>query len=197
MLKTTTALMTATALMAAPAFAGNVQEPTPEPVIAAPVAPPAPVGPNWTGFYAGGQLGYGDVDTQAAGVDGDGLIGGLIAGYDYDYGNNWVVGLGLDYDLADIDLGAAASLEEVFRIKSRLGYKIGNGLLYGTGGYAWADTDNLGDDNGYFVGAGYEHMVTQNVSLGGEVLYHKFDNFGTAGVDVDATTVQARAAFRF
>ena len=65
------------------------------------------------------------------------------------------------------------------------------------GGYAWADTDNLGDDNGYFFGAGYEHMITQNVSLGGEVLYHKFDNFGTAGVDVDATTVQARAAFRF
>ena len=197
MLKTTTALMTATALMAAPAFAGNIQEPAAEPVIAAPVAPPVPTSPNWTGFYGGAQLGYGNVDTDLAGINGDGLIGGLIAGYDYDYGNNWVVGVGLDYDLADIDLGAAASLEEVFRIKSRLGYKIGNGLLYGTGGYAWADTDNLGDDNGYFVGAGYEHMVTQNVSLGGEVLYHKFDNFGTAGVDVDATTVQARAAFRF
>lgn len=197
MLKTTTALMTATTLLAAPAFAGNVQEPVAEPVIATPVAPPAPTSPNWTGFYGGGQIGYGDVDTSAAGVDGDGLIGGVIAGYDYDFGNNWVVGAGLDYDFADIDLGGAASLEEVFRAKARAGYKIGNGLLYGTGGYAWADTDTFGDDDGYFVGAGYEHMVTENVSLGGEVLYHQFDDFGTSGADVDATTVQARASFRF
>lgn len=197
MLKSTTALMAATALMTAPAFAGNIQEPAPEPVIATPVAPPAPSSPNWTGFYGGGQLGYGDVDTDLAGVDGDDIIGGLIVGYDYDFGNNWVVGAGLDYDFADIDLGGAATLEEVFRAKARAGYKLGNGLLYGTGGYAWADTNNFGDDSGYFVGAGYEHMLTQNISLGGEVLYHQFDNFGSANTDLEATTVQARAAFRF
>lgn len=197
MLKTTTALMTATALMAAPAFAGNIQEPAAEPVIAAPVAPSVPTSPNWTGFYGGAQLGYGNVDTDLAGINGDGLIGGLIAGYDYDMGNNWVIGAGVDYDFADIDLGPAATLENIFRAKARAGYKIGNGLLYGTGGYAWADTDNVGDDDGYFIGAGYEHMLTQNLSLGAEVLYHQFDDFGTTGTDVEATTVQARASLRF
>ena len=110
----------------------------------------------------------------------------------------FVVGAGLDYDFADIDLGGPnASLEEVFRAKLRGGYKIGRGLLYGTGGYAWADTDNIGDDDGYFVGAGYEHLVTDNFSLGLEGLYHEIDDFGTGIGDDSLTTVQARGTFRF
>ena len=194
MLRSTSALVAVTSLMAAPALAGNVADAAPEPAILAPVAS---VSPNWTGFYAGGQLGYAWVDADLAGVDGDDIIGGLVLGYDFDYGTNWVVGVGLDYDWADIGLAPGVSLENVFRAKLRGGYKIGNGLLYGTGGYAWADTDNVGDDNGYFIGGGYEHMVTQNISIGGEVLYHQFDNFGTVNTDIDATTAQARATFRF
>lgn len=196
MLKMTTALAAVTALLAAPAFAGNMVEPAPEPEMLT-YAPVAPASPNWTGFYVGGQIGYGWVDTDLPGVKGDDIIGGLVAGYDYDLGNNWVVGGGLDYDWADIKLAPGISVEEVFRAKLRGGYKIGNGLLYGTGGYAWADTDNVGDGDGWLIGGGYEHMVSQNISLGAEVLYHEFNNFGTVKPDVDATTVQARATFRF
>ncbi|HAW47869.1 porin family protein [Roseovarius sp. A46] len=198
MFKTTTAIATVATLTAMPALAGNVTEPTPEPVVEAPApAPAAPLTPNWTGFYGGGQLGWAWVDTDTAGVDGDDLIGGLVAGYDYDLGD-WVVGGGLDYDFADIGLsGTTASVEKMARAKVRGGYKIGRGLAYGTGGYAWADTDNIGDDDGWFIGGGYEHLVTENISVGGEVLYHQFDNFGTASTDVDATTAQVRATFRF
>jgi opacity protein-like surface antigen len=196
MFRTTTAIATVAALAAMPALAGNVSEPAPDPVIAAP-APVAPATPNWTGFYAGGQLGWAWVDTDIAGVDGDDVIGGIVAGYDYDLGD-WVVGGGIDYDFADIGLsGTTASVEEVFRAKLRGGYKIGQGLLYGTGGYAWADTNNIGDDDGWFIGGGYEHRVTDNVSVGGEVLYHQFDNFGTVNTDVDATTAQVRVTYRF
>lgn len=197
MLKTTTALATVTAIFAAPAFAGNVTEPAPEPVIEAPApVPAAPLSPNWTGFYGGGQLGWANVDADGFDDD-DSLIGGLTGGYDYDFQNGFVVGAGLDYDFLDADIGNVATAEEVFRVKLRGGYKIGRGLAYATGGYAWADTDNLGDDDGYFVGAGYEHMVTEQVSLGGEVLYHEFEDFNGSGSDVEATTVQARATFRF
>jgi len=190
MLKTTTALAAVTALMAAPAFAGSPEAPAPEPVIAAAV-PVAPASPNWTGFYAGGEFGYGDFDSTP-GPSEDGILGGVILGYDYDLGNNVVVGGGLDYDFADID-----GLDEVFRAKLRAGYKIGNGLLYGTGGYTIASTDNAGSDDGYVVGAGYEHMINQSFSVGGEVLYHDYGSFNNSGADLDGTTAQIRAAFRF
>ncbi|MEX0366643.1 MAG: outer membrane protein [Ruegeria sp.] len=151
---------------------------------------------DWSGFYAGGQIGYADVDTNVAGVEGDGLIGGLVVGYDHDFGD-WVLGAGLDYDFADIEVGTAATLENVLRVKARGGYKIGDGLLYGTVGFADADTDTLGSDDGYFIGAGYEMLVGGGLSVGGEILYHEFDDFNSSGVDVEATTFQIRATYRF
>ncbi|WP_320177333.1 outer membrane beta-barrel protein [Roseovarius pacificus] len=197
MLKQGSLIAASLALATGPAFAGSPVEPAPDPVIATPAPAPAPASPDWTGGYLGGQVGYGNADTNLPGVDGDGAIGGLTGGYDYDFGQ-WVIGGGLDYDWADISLGAGnPDLENIFRVKLRGGYKIGNGLLYGTGGWAQADTDTLGDDDGYFVGAGYEHMVTQNFSLGGEALYHEFSNFGNTTTDLEATTVQVRGTFRF
>ena len=188
------ALAAAAALTAAPAFAGSMDTAAPEPA-PQPVPQMAPMTGDWTGYYLGGQLGYGDVDTDA-GPEGSGFIGGLVAGYDYDFGT-WVLGGGLDYDFADIDVGGAATLENVARLKIRGGYKIGNGLAYATAGVARAETDTLGNDTGYFVGLGYEHMITDQFALGGEALYHKFDDFNASGIDIDATTVQLRGTFRF
>ena len=194
MLKTTTALAAVTALMGAPAFAGSPAAPAPEPVIV-PAAPVAPATPNWTGFYAGGELGYANFDATPGASD-DGIIGGAILGYDYDLGNNWVIGGGLDYDFSDVTIGTT-DVEEIFRAKLRGGYKIGDGLLYGTGGYTAASTNNSGTDDGYVVGGGYEHMVSQNFSVGGEVLYHDYGSFNNSGIDLDGATAQVRASFRF
>ncbi|PVA09394.1 porin family protein [Pelagivirga sediminicola] len=190
----------ASALMAGTAFAGNIEPAPVEPVIA-PAPAPVFTSPNWTGFYAGGQLGYANVDSDFPGDrDGDGFIGGLVLGYDYDLGNNWVIGGGFDYDWADIDYGDGgvneSTMESMWRAKVRGGYKIGNGLLYATTGYVNADTNNRGDNDGYFLGGGYEHMVSDQFSVGGEVLHHLFDDF-TGSSDIDVTTAQVRATFRF
>ncbi|WP_300548763.1 porin family protein [Roseovarius sp.] len=150
---------------------------------------------NWTGFYAGGQIGFANLDTNISNSDDD-VIGGLVLGYDYDFGQ-WVLGGGIDYDFADLDAGGTTTVEEIFRLKLRGGYKIGKGLLYGTGGYANADTNNRGDDDGWFIGGGYDYMISDSFSVGGEVLYHEFDNFNSTGTDIEATTVQVRATFRF
>lgn len=197
----------ASAVMAGTAFAGNLEPAPMEPVIA-PAPMTANTAPNWTGFYAGAQVGYSNVDLSAFGIsiDEDGLIGGLVAGYDYDLGN-WVIGAGFDYDWTDVSFNydpAQIDVDNIWRAKLRAGYKIGNGLLYATAGYAQAEASGSAfgvsessDDDGYFVGAGYEHLVTQNMSIGGEVLYHEFDNFDSSGINVEVVTAQVRATFRF
>ena len=107
------------------------------------------------------------------------------------------MGGGLDYDFADITLTPGVDLENVLRVRLRGGVEVGNGLLYATGGYAEADASTLGSEDGYFIGAGYDYLITDQFSIGGEILYHEFDNYGPTTIDVDATTFQIRGAFRF
>ncbi|WP_324752105.1 outer membrane protein [Roseovarius sp. Pro17] len=170
----------ASALMAGTAFAGNNSS------------------PNWTGFYAGGELGYANVEigTPFGSINSDGVIGGLIAGYDYDLGD-LVIGAGIDYDWSDIELVPGVDVDSIWRAKLRGGYKVGNGLLYATTGYTEIEASVggfTGSEDGYFVGVGYDYMASDNMSLGGEVLYHDYD---VTGGSLEATTVQIRAAYRF
>lgn len=150
---------------------------------------------DWTGFYIGGQIGAAFGDADIAGND-ESVIGGVTLGYDYDFGR-WVLGGALDYDFTDFDIAPGSSVEEIFRLKLRGGPKIGRGLIYGAGGYANADSDNSGDEDGWFLGGGYEYMVNDRFSVGGEVLYHDFGSFGNGNNNVDATSVEIRATFRF
>lgn len=196
-MKLTRILLTAlgASAVAAPVFAGSAAPAPMEPVIQAPAPVIMHTGRDWTGGYGGLQLGYADLSSNDT-LSGDDMIGGLTAGYDWDFGN-WVLGAGIDMDIADLGLDTGLDLERMYRLKVRGGYDLGNGLLYATAGAAGADISGLGYDTGYFIGAGYEHMVTDTISLGGELLYHEFDNFKSTGVDVEATTFQVRAAYRF
>ncbi len=191
-------LSAAVTAFAMPALAGGLADPVIEPVLAPVIVAP---GTDWTGPYVGVQLGYGDLDASGAATDqGSGVIGGLTAGYDYDFGQ-FVLGAGVDYDWADIDLDSGAGqLDNVARVKLRGGFDAGNALIYATGGAAFADATIGGtgfSDNGWFAGGGVEVMVTESFSVGGEVLYHQFDNFDSTGIDIDATTIQLRGLFRF
>lgn len=194
-MKTLMTTLALTAALASPALAGSLATPMAEPTVPAPIIVAAPAGGDWTGAYGGLQLGYGKAKAMG-GLEGDSVIGGLTFGYDYDFGQ-FVVGAGLDYDITDIDLGGATTNENVARLKLRAGYDLGQSLVYVSAGGAHADTSTLGNDTGWFAGAGYEYRLTESLSLGGEVLYHEFDDFNGSGVDVDATTVQVRALFRF
>lgn len=174
----------------------------------APIVAPAPVTYDWSGFYGGIQLEYGDVTAEtgagAEAATGDGALYGLFGGYRYDLGNV-VVGAELDLNLADIDLNDPAgatigSLDSVHRLGAEVGYDAGPALVYGTLGVAQA-TATLGaadlQDNGYFFGAGIDYLVTEQITVGAEVLQHEFDDFDNTGLNISATTFGINAAFRF
>jgi opacity protein-like surface antigen len=199
MIRTTIAAAAVT-VAAAPAFAGNL---TPVPVEPY-VAPPAPVAAapaslDWTGFYVGAQVGYGRLEDTTRNEEDDGVVGGVHAGYDFDYGN-LVLGVGIDVDATDITL-PNSQLDTLVRGRIRAGIDSGNFLFYGVGGPEWADASITGttadNDVGYFVGAGVEYRINQNLSAGVEGLYHQFDDFDNTGTDFNFTSVQARVSYRF
>ncbi len=191
------ALMAGT-LLAAPAFASGPVTPTPAPPVT--VAPaPIPVDFDWTGPSVGIQLGYGDVETSgAATLQGEDALLGLRAYYDYDFGD-FVVGGGIQYDTADIDLGGVTTLESVTRVGVRAGIDLDQNWLYGTGGFARAETSApaVGDSDGYFLGLGYEVFVAPTATVGAEVLYHQFEDFDLGGLEAEATTAAVSLNFRF
>lgn len=189
-----------TAVVAGPALAGGPTVVTPEPVVAAPVEPVIVQSADWSGFYAGAQIGYGDVDSNGAGLDGNGFLGGIHGGYRWDLGS-YVVGTEIDYDAADINLGGTTgSLDDVARLKLIGGAELGNSLLYATTGAAYADATVAGaslSDNGWFYGAGVNVAINDKWTVGGELLQHNFNNFDGSGVDIDALTATARVGFKF
>lgn len=149
------------------------------------------------GAYGGLQIGNLSADTSgAASIDGDDFIYGLHLGYDIDLGTA-IVGGEIDMDFGDIELGGGAEeIDSVTRLKLRAGTNFGQTLVYGTAGLARADA-SLGTDNGAFLGAGVGFDTGTGWVIGGEVLYHEFDDFENTGIDIEATTITARASFRF
>lgn len=188
--------------LAAPlsAMAGGMAAPMTEPAVM-PVVEEIVVTPDWTGFYGGAAVGFGDVSSSVDALGGSGLIGGLFAGYRYDFGQ-WIVGIEGDYDWADISLNddLPASLDSVYRLKLQAGVDAGQTYFYGTAGWAWADATVAGDglsSDGWLAGVGADFAVNESWLVGGELLFHQFDDFDATGIDVDATTFKVRAAYRF
>jgi len=193
----TTALLSFAAA-AGPALAGNLDAPvvTPPP---APMAPPVMVntGGDWTGFYAGGSLGYATAsEDDPATFDADGVTYGLHAGYDYDFGS-LVLGGELGISGFDVEDGAN-SVDTVSRAKLRAGYDAGSYMPYLTVGVAQLDVGGLNlDDTGPVYGLGMDYQFTDSIRIGGEVLKHEFNNFAETGLDFDATTAAVRVSFDF
>lgn len=180
-----------------PAFAGGLAAPVAEAPVAAPVAVTAPT-VDWTGGWVGGKLGYGRGSNGT--TDDNGATYGIAGGYDWDFGQ-WVAGAALDWDQTDIDLGTGTdNLDEIARLKFRVGADLGRTLVYATAGPAWASADISGtglDDSGWYGGIGADYALNESWTIGGELLTNQFDNFGGTGTDLDATTAAVNLGFRF
>ncbi|MBA3910459.1 MAG: porin family protein [Rhodobacter sp.] len=197
----TIAAVLATLTLATSALAGGLGPVDSEPTIVPAFEPAQPTSVDWSGFYVGAQLGYADIDSNGGGQDGNGMLGGVHAGYRWDFGQ-YVAGAELDYDAASIDLGAVPgdTLDDVARLKLMGGAELGKSLVYATTGIARASATVGGadlSDNGYFLGAGIDYAVSDRWSVGGELMRSRFSDFDGSGVDIDATTLKAKVSLRF
>lgn len=132
---------------------------------------------DWTGFYIGGQVGYGGGSIgpgsnplPAQGVvfppSLTGLIGGYQAGYNRQFSNRVVLGLEADASFTSPQDAARlvpapfnATLDYAGTVRGRIGYAFGPWMPYATGGFAWAHSHvNLNDANGdVFAAPGQIH----------------------------------------
>jgi opacity protein-like surface antigen len=206
-----TALSLVAIIATTPAFAGGVVATAERP--AAPIAVSDPAPTDWTGFYGGLQLetfASGGLSVPAAGasVDMEGTVGGIFAGYRHDLGS-YVVGAELDYMVgtAGYDLPGSAGFPDfdvtLARFGGEVGYDFGRFLVSGAAGYANI-TLELGSASesldGFYYGLGADYRLTDQITLGGELLRHEFDldNTGaTAGTEFDLTTFGINVAYNF
>jgi outer membrane immunogenic protein len=111
---------------------------------------------NWTGFYIGGHVGGAfNGDQNIAGLttgnNNDGrFLGGVQAGYDYQFAPNWVLGIEGQYSwLGSNNNGIVFpggfiytnNQRALASVTGRVGYTWGPALLYVKGGYAFSDNN--------------------------------------------------------
>ena len=132
----------------------------------------------------------------------DGVQAGLLAGYDFQFGN---IVVGAVADLSALDSQRTVTgfsttpanyvftqeLESMAAIRARVGYAAGPALIYATGGAAYARAENRfstsntansfveqvneDDLDGWQAGAGLEWRLAPNLSVTGEYLYTSLD----------------------
>ncbi|TPM16337.1 outer membrane protein [Mesorhizobium sp. B2-3-5] len=123
---------------------------------------------NWSGAYLGAQAGYGWGDSKFHdSVDSNpfdirGLVGGVTAGYNYQFQPSWVVGAEADVSYSAVKgsfgpgnigqpdgsswgcfPGACDTKVHWYgTARARVGYAIDNLLIYGTGGLAFGQVES-------------------------------------------------------
>jgi outer membrane immunogenic protein len=164
---------------------------------------------NWTGFYLGGQVGYGWLNGISTfsngagpiGVRSSGVFGGVHVGYNYQI-NNFVLGLEADAELSGIrgrTSNPAVFAEGIFdlrwqgSLRARAGVAVDRALLYVTGGLAVADFRLAGGPAGgplqgysstragWTLGAGVEYAFAPNWT--GRIEY-RYANYGSVSADL-------------
>ena len=182
-------------LMATPAVAADLAK--------APPPRPAPVAPviNWTGFYVGGNLGgvvenasgtsnFTDTtpnppNPQSNSFTNTSFLGGVQAGYNWQFAPLWVAGIEADWDWTNTgynfcrqtSVSSVACSDNGFgfetinsktdwlaTLRGRLGVTWGNWLFYGTGGAAWGRINTTLSLNCTALGCGESSIAAVSAS---------------------------------
>ncbi|QRG07452.1 porin family protein [Xanthobacter dioxanivorans] len=169
-------------------------------------AQPAPVF-TWTGFYLGANVGYG---WGSSGFDSPaGAVGGLQAGYNFQFASPFVLGVETDFNLSGIS-GGTFGLDYFGTVRARAGYAFDRVLVYGTGGFAYGQgsldffgLSSSATQTGWTLGAGAEFALDRNWSARAEYLYVDLGSAtfptltGPVTTGLDANILRAGVNFRF
>jgi outer membrane immunogenic protein len=165
------------------------------------IAPVALTSADWSGFYLGGHVGWGQAlsrgtyddfnDTGAIDFKADGFVGGAQAGYNWQFGR-LVYGVEVDGTWGSLDTSRRDVEDDTQKMKTdflgslrfRSGAAIDNIWIYGTIGVAYAqskftvtgDVPNPAsrsvDGWGWVSGFGAEYAIAPNWSVRAEYLYY-------------------------
>jgi outer membrane immunogenic protein len=168
--------------------------------------PPSPI---WQGLYWGVSAGYGWGTSEQtydrndnhgiASTDPEGALGAFTVGYNFVPAPGFLIGAEADLGIMDISADDKEVYDgHVYRtqfgglwgtIRARAGVILGKALIYGTGGVAFMETDEISIGNtpgetavnddlrsGWTVGGGIEYALMPGVT--GKVEYLHMD-FGT------------------
>lgn len=188
---------------------------------------------SWTGFYIGAHGGYAGgnflpatvTPGLATNVALKGGIGGVQAGYNFQFAQHWLAGVEQDISFGNINGSQSqlapnptinASTNYSGTVRERFGYVWDQLLLYETAGVAWANnkvdlqfagSPTLSETHlqlGVVLGAGLEWAIDPNLSVKVEYLYSylaKEQYFSaspfTAAISWPLSTVTAGVNWRF
>jgi opacity protein-like surface antigen len=195
------------------AQAGNLEEVSVVPPVASIVTPAEVSG--WTGFYAGLQFDEVSGNTERDSTPNSNfkadLEGSIVSGF---VGHRWAVGryiVGAELDIAlngdgmmmytegGLGPGENYDINSALRLGGEFGRELGGGLAYMGLGFAMLDVklNNEFDDQGYYVGIGYDYFVADSIMVGVEINYHDFSELDGASDRVTPITYGVNAAFKF
>ncbi len=169
---------------------------------------------RWSGFYIGASIGggWGESTTfynrngndhlTRESIDPSGYVGAFTLGYNYQFVNRFVVGIEADLGVMDISAPDKTGLwdDHIWKsqygglwgtLRPRLGYSFGDLMVFGTGGLAFMETNEmiLGDNDatqntynrgfhtGSVIGGGFEYAFSENTSAKVEYLRLDFPEY--------------------
>ncbi|WP_079212707.1 outer membrane protein [Brucella pituitosa] len=174
---------------------------------------------SWEGAYFGGEIGWGWAKSRISDRDHDsfsdtfkanGFLGGLYTGYNFNAGDNFILGAegNIDYSKLkksrsyELNNGLESSMKSQLgwnsALRARAGYAIDHAMPYIAGGLALGNikTSYEGPNSefsssttkaGWTIGGGIDFAATYNLILRAE---YRYTDLGKSNIDLGDTTLR-------
>jgi opacity protein-like surface antigen len=171
---------------------------SPEPYIEYEYMEPPVVESDWGGFYGGLTGGMQSGDITPGAFTFDTVNYGGFAGYNFQQGQ-MVYGAEIAAQIGSLDInpGPVGNIDMLVDAKVRVGYSMGDALLFASGGYSTVGTDIVFAAKGWNVGAGLDYAINDRFFVGGEYVYRNLPTVVPAIFSASSHGGQLRAGIKF